>query len=381
MTVQISFKRNDWVFHTGPCQMSGHSDLGILKIILEHLPFSPGKANTASAACPAHPGSLEMISMTFAAVICDADDPCSVEYCIRSRIIFHNIASEYNSTPAFSVPCLQFSIFQMTCPSVRRNELFAPFVLASSITSFLLLTFVKFPRRNFLLCFPIPYPLLLLLREFSWAWGIGINLWTKFVMLQWIVSFSCKIWSSWWAGNDSPMRSLVDSLSFQNTRKFCFDFIGCTTPTILIALDNFAGHSRSHGCFQFLMSILDGLLEFLVLRVDEHRYLAIFVRYRDGAFHVTTIASPSAWHSFPLCPRVLATNDLAWISAVFVVITGPQKSVWRFFFQWNKLSETCPRIRQVSWPIDIPVIIDAFLLLDIQIRMSSSGYINVFSVE
>ena len=35
-------------------------------------------ADTASAACPAHHGSLDMISMTFAAVICDADDPCSV---------------------------------------------------------------------------------------------------------------------------------------------------------------------------------------------------------------------------------------------------------------------------------------------------------------
>ena len=27
---------------------------------------------------PAHPGSLDMISMTYAAFICDADDPCSV---------------------------------------------------------------------------------------------------------------------------------------------------------------------------------------------------------------------------------------------------------------------------------------------------------------
>ena len=35
-------------------------------------------AGAASAACPAHPGSLDMISMTFAAVTCDADDPCSV---------------------------------------------------------------------------------------------------------------------------------------------------------------------------------------------------------------------------------------------------------------------------------------------------------------
>ena len=31
-----------------------------------------------SAACPAKPSNLEIISMTFAAVICDADDPCSV---------------------------------------------------------------------------------------------------------------------------------------------------------------------------------------------------------------------------------------------------------------------------------------------------------------
>ena len=48
-------------------------------IICEHLPFLLGyKTDTASAACPAQPGNLEMISMTFAAVIWDAEDPCSV---------------------------------------------------------------------------------------------------------------------------------------------------------------------------------------------------------------------------------------------------------------------------------------------------------------
>ena len=36
------------------------------------------QADTASVACLAHPGSPEIMSMTFAAVICDADDPCSV---------------------------------------------------------------------------------------------------------------------------------------------------------------------------------------------------------------------------------------------------------------------------------------------------------------
>ena len=40
-------------------------------------------------------------------------------------------------------------------------------------------------------------------------------------------------------------------------------------PTILIVLSSLATHSGSHWCFQFLASILDGLLKFLVLGVDE----------------------------------------------------------------------------------------------------------------
>ena len=59
--------------------MSGHSDFGFFSIIFGASSILTWeKADTVSAACPAHPGSLDMISMTFAAVICDADDPCSV---------------------------------------------------------------------------------------------------------------------------------------------------------------------------------------------------------------------------------------------------------------------------------------------------------------
>ena len=44
---------------------------------LVHHPFlTCGKADTASAAWPEHPGSLDIMSMTLAAVIWDADDPC-----------------------------------------------------------------------------------------------------------------------------------------------------------------------------------------------------------------------------------------------------------------------------------------------------------------
>ena len=58
--------------------MSGHSDFGIFNNLRASSIFTWVEADTASDACPTQPGNLEMISMIFAAVICDADDPCSV---------------------------------------------------------------------------------------------------------------------------------------------------------------------------------------------------------------------------------------------------------------------------------------------------------------
>ena len=59
-------------------QMSGHSNLDIYNNFGASFIFTWVQADTASAACPEHPGSLDMISMTFATVIWDADDRCSV---------------------------------------------------------------------------------------------------------------------------------------------------------------------------------------------------------------------------------------------------------------------------------------------------------------
>ena len=60
-------------------QISGHSDFGIFNNVGASSTLTCVLADTASDACPAHPGSLEIMSMTFAAVICDADDPCSAK--------------------------------------------------------------------------------------------------------------------------------------------------------------------------------------------------------------------------------------------------------------------------------------------------------------
>ena len=49
--------------------MSGHSDLGIFSNCGASCFFTWVLADAASAASPAHPGNLEMVSMTLAAVI------------------------------------------------------------------------------------------------------------------------------------------------------------------------------------------------------------------------------------------------------------------------------------------------------------------------
>ena len=57
-------------------QISGHSDFGIFNNVGASSILTRVQ-DIASAACPAHPGSLAMTTITFAAVICDADEPCS----------------------------------------------------------------------------------------------------------------------------------------------------------------------------------------------------------------------------------------------------------------------------------------------------------------
>ena len=88
---------------------------------------------------------------------------------------------------------------------------FAPFVLASSITSFLLLTFVRFHAGIFS-NFSHSLSTAAFAAGTFMAWDIGINLCTKLKCCSEISPFPA-IWSSWWFGNDSPIRNRVDSLA------------------------------------------------------------------------------------------------------------------------------------------------------------------------
>ena len=59
-------------------------------------------------------------------------------------------------------------------------------------------------------------------------------------------------------------------------------------------------------------------------------------------------------------------------------LPGPHFSLGRFFFQQSELRETFPWIWQMSVRVDIPAIVNSFLLQQVQISVSWPRYINVF---
>ena len=76
---------------------SGHSDFGILSTLGACSKFTWVYADTASAACPSQSGNLAKTSITFSAVIWDADEPCSVKNCVGSTVVFYNVTTEHDS--------------------------------------------------------------------------------------------------------------------------------------------------------------------------------------------------------------------------------------------------------------------------------------------
>ena len=124
--------------------VSIHPDILICEFwaVFEHPPLLLG---CTSAACPLQSGRRAITSITIAAVSCDADEPCSV-----------NTAWDHESSFTISTRPLYFwcfvsnsSFFKWQMPISETKWTFASNVLASSIVSFLLLTFVRFHAEIF----------------------------------------------------------------------------------------------------------------------------------------------------------------------------------------------------------------------------------------
>ena len=70
-----------------------------------------------------------------------------------------------------------------------------------------------------------------------------------------------------------------------------------------------------------------------------NRFLVIFMHYRALVFQLPISASPSALHFLPISSRVLAINDLAWMSLAVLSVSFPDRTNIRLevsYLEWTE---------------------------------------------
>ena len=107
-------------------QPSGNSDFGFFQTWTSSN-FTWVLADTASLACPAHPGSLEITSRTLAPDMCDAEDPCTVKTSHEPQS-FSTTSSRSTTRPSvYFWTCRPIGVFFFsesgTSPWALQNEL------------------------------------------------------------------------------------------------------------------------------------------------------------------------------------------------------------------------------------------------------------------
>ena len=172
--------------------------------------------------------------------------PLFSEYCIRPRIVFHIITSEYNSTFVFLVLRLQFGNLKMTDVHQWGEMNFCALRPCFIDHLWFVSDFCYVPRRNLFSNFSHSLSTAAFAAGIFIASGTGINLCTKLLCCSELSPLPAK-WSSWWFGKSSPIRSLVDSLASKIHASFVFNFVGFTTcHHMLTVLACLAKHGGSH---------------------------------------------------------------------------------------------------------------------------------------
>ena len=205
MTTQMSLKKNDWIFHTGPwfrplvswVDESKYRDIPIFefwKKCSKHLPFlleckqilHPLLVLHILVALIWHPLLLRLSFVTLM---------------ILALWILRKIQNHLSQCRQGVQLGLYISDFCLVptpnswddrCPLTTQKCTFLPFVLASSITSFLFLTFVSCHARIF-----SSFSHFLSTAAFASgifiAWGIGINLCTRLQWFNELIPFPCNL--------------------------------------------------------------------------------------------------------------------------------------------------------------------------------------------
>ena len=179
MTVQIPFEKNNWIFHTGPwflpfcalVDVSKNLDILTLEfsITLMHLPFWTWVISGYCISCLSWTSFKPWkMSITFAAVIWDANHPCSVNTCVRTRILFYKSPRSTTLPLYFWYWGSSSEFFLRWQRSINDAKWTCPSLVPCFMDHFFLVSdFRQLPCLDFLQFFPFLLPLLPLHPEFS----------------------------------------------------------------------------------------------------------------------------------------------------------------------------------------------------------------------
>ena len=316
LTIEISLKRNDWFFHAGHhdlgrlccgrrIQISWHSDFWI-SAISEHHPFWFECKQILRALLVLgilaillwYPWllllSFVMLMILVQWILHKSLNHLS-QFHLEVQVDLYTFGDPSNSA---------FFRWQMSISDAKCTV--TPFFLASSITSDLLLTFARFHAGIFS-SFSHSLSTAAFAAGIFITSGIGINLCTKIVMMQWITSFSCDVVFMNFRYNSFRTQSLW-FICFQNARKFWFVIILSATSHPVPAVCLFTRHSWGCWNFQLLPCILDDLFEFHILRINEVNSSLPSYIFELRLFSCPIFAFLSIWTSLTYFSRFHATN-------------------------------------------------------------------------
>ena len=230
-----------------------------------------------------------MTSTTFAAVICDADEPCPENTAQEPE-------SSYTMSPRSTTRPLHFWNFGSNSEFLRWPKSIndakctvLPSFLASAITSFLFLTFVSCHAG---ICSSFLHSLSTasLSHPVFWLpWGIGIKLVHKIALVQWIDSVPSKMVFM------TFMKSSFHALSrrFVGCNDACTYFVLRVSRVRQVSLYVLPlileGIAAGIGTSNFLRAFLKNLLRTPHLLDQWSEYRAIFQRCQASVFRLPTV--------------------------------------------------------------------------------------------
>ena len=172
------------------------------------------------------------------------------------------------------------------------------------------------------------------------------------------------MWSSWYLRGVPSIPILIDSSpSAIRTYSVFYPPKNASSFPATSAQWSFTRHCCWHRNFYFCSSFFQDVLEFLIFRINEGN-----TTQSSGIIELWVLDSPfflffAFWCIRHLFPHYLATHCRVLRSFLFPhqILPGPCTSVRWFLNQENESRETCPCMRQVSFSINIPVIVNMFV--------------------